>query len=142
VPEESTTPDLEEATRRTSDALNRRDWDAFCEMWAPDAVWDTSPASGLLGAYEGRDAIRGAIEDWIAPYEDWEQGLEEFHDLGNGVAVAVLVQRGRLPASSEAVALRFANVSTWADGLIERVTVYTDIGQARADAERLAEERG
>jgi hypothetical protein len=28
------------------------------------------------------------------------------------------------------------------DGLIERVTDYTDIDQARAAAERLAEERG
>jgi hypothetical protein len=30
----------------------------------------------------------------------------------------------------------------WEDGLIVRVTNYTDIDEARAAAERLAEERG
>jgi hypothetical protein len=33
-------------------------------------------------------------------------------------------------------------VGVWVDGLIERTTNYTDIDEARADAERLAEERG
>jgi len=32
-------------------------------------------------------------------------------------------------------------VVTWADGLIERTTFYADVNQARAAAERLAEER-
>jgi hypothetical protein len=30
----------------------------------------------------------------------------------------------------------------WADGLIERVTTFLDIDEARAAAERLAQERG
>jgi hypothetical protein len=38
--------------------------------------------------------------------------------------------------------MRFAAVTTWVDGLIERNTNYTDIDEARAGAERLAEERG
>jgi len=50
--------------------------------------------------------------------------------------------RGRLAGSSGSVELRYAGVSTWADGLIERVTTYLDINEARAAAERLAEERG
>jgi hypothetical protein len=33
-------------------------------------------------------------------------------------------------------------VVTWIDGLIERTTNYFDIDEARAAAERLAEERG
>jgi hypothetical protein len=32
-------------------------------------------------------------------------------------------------------------VAVWRDGLIERNTVYEDLDQARADAERLAVER-
>jgi hypothetical protein len=30
----------------------------------------------------------------------------------------------------------------WSDGLVERVTTYSDPDEGRADAERLAEERG
>jgi hypothetical protein len=37
---------------------------------------------------------------------------------------------------------RVAAVAVWADGLIERLTTYTDIDEARAAAERLAEEPG
>jgi hypothetical protein len=37
----------------------------------------------------------------------------------------------------------YGGVAIWRDGLIERFTVYaTDIDQARAAAERLAQERG
>jgi hypothetical protein len=38
--------------------------------------------------------------------------------------------------------MRWAAVAEWADGLTTRVTVYTDIDEARAAAERLAQERG
>jgi ketosteroid isomerase-like protein len=142
MPEESTRPDPEEANRRTIDALNRRDWDALFEMWAPDAIWDATPASSLIGTYRGREAIRGALEEWMRPYEGWEQETEEFRDLGHGVTFVVLVQRGRLSDSRGVVALRFAQVVAGANGLIERLTVYTDVDEARAAAERLAEERG
>jgi hypothetical protein len=33
-------------------------------------------------------------------------------------------------------------VANWADGLVERLTSYTDIDQAGAAAERLAQQRG
>jgi hypothetical protein len=36
---------------------------------------------------------------------------------------------------------RYALVSVWVAGLIVRLTNYTDIDEARAAAERLAEER-
>jgi hypothetical protein len=67
---------------------------------------------------------------------------EEFCDLGNGVTLTVWRQKGRPLDSIGWVQIRFAGVSIWADGLIERLTTYTDIDEARAAAERLAEERG
>jgi len=39
------------------------------------------------------------------------------------------------------VQLRYPAVVTWRDRLIERITVYSDIAEARAAAERLAESR-
>jgi len=91
---------------------------------------------------EGREAIRGFYEDWRDPFEDYEQVLEELRDLGNGVTFAVLHQRARPRGSSGVVALRYAAVSTWRNNLIEQLTIYTDIDEARAATERLAEEQG
>src|SRR5205814_59616 len=55
---------------------------------------------------------------------------------------AVLIQKARLVGGSGEVRLRYAAVGVWADGLVVRVTNYTDVDEARAAAERLAEERG
>jgi ketosteroid isomerase-like protein len=139
--EEPTTPDLEEPSRRLREALNRGNLDAAVAMYAPDAVWDVS-LLGLEGVFEGREAIRGAFEDLIAQYEDLKLLAEEFRDLGSGVTLVVFLARGRLRGSSRFVESRMASVGTWANGLIQRITSYTDIDQARAAAERLAEERG
>jgi hypothetical protein len=49
--------------------------------------------------------------------------------------------RGRLPGSASWVQLRYAAVTVFRDGLIEHQTNYTDIDEARAAAERLAEAR-
>jgi hypothetical protein len=51
-------------------------------------------------------------------------------------------QRARLPDGSGFVELRNGAVDTWADGLIGGSTIYAHLDEARAAAERLAEERG
>jgi hypothetical protein len=98
--------------------------------------------AGLGGVFEGREAIRRALGDLIAPYEDPEVGGEEFRDLGSGVTFLVFLACGRLRCSTRFVESRMASVSTWANELIERNTTYLDIDEALAAAERLAEERG
>ncbi|MGO8904442.1 MAG: nuclear transport factor 2 family protein [Solirubrobacteraceae bacterium] len=137
--EESTTPDLEKQTRRTIEALNRRDFDQAVVAYAVDAALE---AVAGMGTFEGRDAIRGFLEDWIGAYQDYEVRLEEFHDLGNGVTCSVVLQRGRLKGSSVFVERPTALLATRAGGLVVRLTLYTDIDEARAAAERLAQERG
>jgi ketosteroid isomerase-like protein len=62
--------------------------------------------------------------------------------LGNAVTFAVILRRGRVVGSSGSVQLRYASVAEWRDGLIVRKTTYHDIDEARAAAERLAQERG
>jgi hypothetical protein len=49
---------------------------------------------------------------------------------------------GRPVGSSGEVQLRYGTVSVWEDGKIARITNYTGIDEARAAAERLAQERG
>jgi hypothetical protein len=52
-------------------------------------------------------------------YEDHEQVIEEFGDLGTGVTLGVYNQRGRPAGSSGFVALRYAMVGVWKDGRVD-----------------------
>jgi ketosteroid isomerase-like protein len=139
TPEESTTPDLAELGQRLTDAINARDFDAVISFYAPDAVWDSAAVG--LEILEGRAAIRGFFEDWVGAFENYEGKLEEVCDLGNGVTLVVLVLRGRPLNSSGWVERRYGIVNLWRDGVIMRVESYQGIDEARAAAERLAQER-
>ena len=109
-------------------------------LTAPDVVYDLSPVG--LGTFEGRVAMRAFFEEYWATFEDYELELEETLVLGADVTLARLRQHGRLPGTSGFVELRYAAVTIWTDGLGERITNYTDIDEACAAAERLAQERG
>jgi ketosteroid isomerase-like protein len=137
--EESTTPDLVEPLRHLFEAGSRGDLDALMGFYGPDVVLEVS-GTGL--SFEGRTALRRFYEDWFSLYEEFESELEEALDLGNGVGFSVLRQQGRPVGSSAHSQQRGAWVSTWVDDMIVRVTVYTNIDEARSAAERLAEERG
>jgi hypothetical protein len=82
------------------------------------------------------------LEEWTGPYEDWGLDVEEVVDLGDGVTFAVFVQKGHPAGSRSEVRMHLAAVTQWVGHLIERIRMYPDIDEARAAAERLAEERG
>ena len=138
--EESTTPDPVALTRRAVESAAARDFDTAISFYGPGSVWDMSRLG--LGTYEGLAAIRGLFEDWIGAYEEFEIEIEEILDLGSGVTLAVVRQGGRPVGSIGQVHLRYASVTEWTEGLIVWATHYTDINEARAAVERLAEERG
>jgi ketosteroid isomerase-like protein len=145
VTEESTMPDPEEAVRRALEALNRRDFDAAFSLYAPDVVFELAPGGiGVLqgGRVMGREAARKTWEDLTESFADFEFESQDFHDLGRGVTFDVLVQRGRPHGSDAFVETRAGVVAIWRDERIARVTTYEDVAEARAAAERLAEERG
>ena len=137
--DESTTPDLVELQKRLTEAANRRDVDAIVAFYAPDGVYDMSPMG--MGTFEGQVGSRGFLEDWFVSYEEYELEAEESLDLGKGVGFRVLIQKGRPVGSSGEVQLRYAAVGVWDDGKIARMTNYNDIDEARAAAERVAQER-
>ena len=136
--EESTTPDPVELVRKQLEALDRRDFDGVMSSVADDTVFD---GRALGDHFEGRAAIRGFVEGWFGMYEELAFKLEEVHELGNGVVFAVVVQEARPADIAGHVRQREGWVYVWVEGLIARFTV-SDIDEARAAAERLAEERG
>jgi ketosteroid isomerase-like protein len=135
--EESTSPDLVEHVRRQFEAGNRRDIDAVMSSFAVDAVFE---GRALGDIFEGQAAIRVFVEGWFGMYEELEFKLEEVRDLGNGVVFAVVLQEARPVGIAGHVRQREGWVYVWVGALIARLTV-SDIDEARAGAERLAQER-
>jgi ketosteroid isomerase-like protein len=140
MPEESTTPDLVELTRRVWATSNVHDLDATIGFVAADGVLDLSDAG--MGIFEGPAAIGSFIEDWWGTWEDHLIEVEEILDLGHGIVVVCVREDGRLAGSDGHVEQRRGWVFLWVDGLIGRQKGYLDVDEARAAAERLAEERG
>jgi hypothetical protein len=139
MPEEPTTPDLVERLQRFVDATNAADFDAMASFYAHDAVYDARRVGLRL---EGREAIRGFVEEWRGAYEEVTIEVREGRDLGHGVGFAVLSQRARLPSTTAWVQETFPLVGiSSTDGLIQHIASYLDIDEARATAERLAQER-
>jgi ketosteroid isomerase-like protein len=137
--EVSANPRLIELIDRWVDAWNRRDVDALMTLLAPDGAWDA-----VAVGYEqlrGHPAIRASIEEWLRPYEEFKLELEGLLDLGNGVALVIVDATGRLVGGSGLLQLRFAFTGVYDCDWILSVTGYTDIDEARAAAELLAEER-
>jgi ketosteroid isomerase-like protein len=138
MPEESTTPDVVELTRRAFEAVNQHDVDAVMSFFAPDAVFDGRGPE----LYEGRAAFRGFLEEWFGYFAELRYEVEELVVLDDGVGLAVVHQEGRPVGVNRQVHQREAWVSCWsADGLLVGLTTRTDIDEARAAAERLAESR-
>jgi ketosteroid isomerase-like protein len=129
-------PDLVERTRRSMQQTNERDFDGALAIFAPDAVFDVSAAG--VGCFEGRDAVRAYLEDWVGSYERQHYRSWEGTELAGGV-VFVVADLEALPAGSTAsVQERWAFTVLWRDGAICRVTAGQDVEGARAAAHALA----
>ncbi len=138
--EEPGTSDLVELTRRQFGFARVGDWDGVLSFYGPDTNWDMTP--GGLGKYNGPAALRRFFVEWTVSYKEWDIELEEVHDLGDRMILAVALTRGRPGRGAAWVELRFATIARWSvGGRVARITSYTDIGEARAAADRLAQER-
>ena len=133
---EFATPDPVELVRKQLEALDRGDLDGVMTSVAEDGVLD-----GRADLFEGRAEIRGFLEDWFRAYEELDFELGEASHLGAGVVFAVVIQDGRLVGSAGRIRQREGWVYLCVGGSIARLTT-SDVYQARAAAERLAQERG
>ena len=134
--QESTTPDLAELVRRIFEAANRQDFHAALEFYVPHAYW-----RGTVDDAEGVAAIRDLWVSYFGAFEELQVILDDVVDFGNGVILANNRHVGRLIGGA-ALAERRAFVYEFVGGRVVKTTDYTDIDQARAAAERLAQERG
>jgi ketosteroid isomerase-like protein len=103
-------------------------------------VYDLSDVG--LQTLEGEEAIRRFFEDWHRSWEDYRFEEEEILDLWHGVGPSVVRESGRLVGGKGRAEGLAARVAIWANGQVERLKAYPDTDEARAAAERLAQERG
>jgi ketosteroid isomerase-like protein len=136
ISEESTTPDLVALMRYVFDAANRQDFDAALALFVPQAFW-----RGTVDDAEGVAAIRDLWVSYFSAFEELRWILDDVVDVGEGVVLVDSRQVGRLVGGA-ALTERRAFVYEFVDGRVVRATDYTDIDEARAAAERLAESRG
>ena len=138
--EESTYPDFVERWRRAAAVTSPSDIDAVdraVSIFDPDVVWESR-----AGTFEGAATVRGFLEEWWGNFQEGTNTVVEARDLGNGVMCAAHRLDGRPAGSERLVQERLGYTVVWAQGLVVRVIVHADIDEARAAAERLAEDRG
>jgi hypothetical protein len=139
MPGESTTSDPLELRHRAYACLNSRDLDAFVGLLARSCVFDLSRFD--LGTYTGPEAIRRFYEEWIGPLYEFGVVVMNIQNLGNAVIYAVQVGQGSRSAGFS-FELGGGVAGVREHDKLARMTVYPDIDEARAAAERLAQERG
>ena len=125
MPEESTTPDLVELTRRAVEASNAGDIDAAMSFCAHDAVYDARRVGLRL---EGREAIRGFLEQWRSVYEEVKI------EVPDGRVVALIRQSARGRQSGVPIVVHFFVLHTIRDGKMRKIEYF----RHRADALRAA----
>jgi ketosteroid isomerase-like protein len=130
-------------------AWNAGDMDAVGDLYHPDVIWRVMPDWPEPGPFVGREAVLRQVRQLRETWEgaDIVEPISDFIDAGDRVVVR-FIWRGAghgppLQMELTGVRVRVAGVGVWTEGVIERVTDYADnFAEARAAAERLAQERG
>jgi ketosteroid isomerase-like protein len=143
MPAESTTPDPVELVRRFNDAWNRRDVDAFLSLVVPDVVYRPITTWPEPQERRGSDEVRrffihDSLDAWT---EDFTSEPRTIREHGTAV-IALLRFSGHAMASGIEIGGGVFRVFRFRDGQIAWIEDFTDRDEARAAAERLAEERG
>ena len=110
----------------------RGDLDAVFESLAPDVEWDTSTFEGWpdAGVYRGHDDVRRSFDEWLATWDRYEAGVDDYLDAGDDKVVVLAWQRGYGGGSDAPVEMRWVQVCTLRDGLVTRVEFYSDRARA------------
>jgi ketosteroid isomerase-like protein len=77
-----------ELLRRSIDAVNRRDLDAYLALM-DEEVEAISRIVAVEGGLHGHDGIRRWWEEWFSAFPDYEITIDEIRDLGDVTIAAV-----------------------------------------------------
>jgi ketosteroid isomerase-like protein len=119
--------DKVEVAKRALDANNRRDVDGlFAELVTPNFVWESALAGGLDGgSYCGREGVERFAADTSEYWEELQNTVEEFRDLGDRVFVLGRLT-GRGKGSGAPVDQPYAGILDFRGDRISRYPAYFD----------------
>jgi ketosteroid isomerase-like protein len=119
-----------EIVKRVIDDYNRRDLDAYDELFTPD--FELFPAlRGTVegGSYRGREGMERLFDATRDTWEDFRLIADEFRDLGDRVLVVGRVE-GRGRGSGVPVDVPTETIFDFRDDKISRARAFLDHGEA------------
>ena len=122
-----------EIVRRAWEAWIVGDLEAQFEFFHPEVEWRTEHFDGWPEdpVFYGHDGVRKFFEEWLASWERYEAGVEEYIDIDDERVLVICWQRGYGPGSQVPVQMDYAQVVTIKDGLVLRMDAYSDRPTAR-----------
>ncbi|HEX3294885.1 MAG TPA: nuclear transport factor 2 family protein [Solirubrobacterales bacterium] len=122
-----------ELVRALYEAINARDYETGFALLDEDFEWLEPEQTLLSGNHRGFDEVRRAIEAQLEVWDEFTIEPEEFHEVGDRVAVPIR-QRARGGTSGVEVEIRIGHLWTVQDDKIIRLEVFP----ARKDARKAA----
>jgi ketosteroid isomerase-like protein len=119
-----------ELVRLGFEALERGDLALVEEFTESDVVMVQPPEVPDAKTYEGRGAIREAMEDWPTQWEDFRMDLLEIIDAGDDVVLSVTRHRGRGRESGIEMDFEVFYVSRLRHGRLARLEMFFSREQA------------
>jgi len=122
-----------EVFKRAVAAYNRRDIDAFLEMFDPEAEWHSLTQvmfGGEESVYRGHRGIREGVEDMDEALAELQVECSEIRDLGEGIIVVIGHVRGRGRASQAEVESPINWVVEFRGARVTRMRDYLDPEEA------------
>jgi ketosteroid isomerase-like protein len=118
-----TPPSPTELVRALYEAINARDYEAGFALLDEDFEWLEPEQTLLSGNHRGFDEVRQAIEVQLEVWDEFTMEPEEFHEVGNRVAVPIR-QRARGGSSGVEIEIRIGHLWTVNGGKIVRLEVF------------------
>ena len=122
-------PDDVETLRGAYEALNEGDIERALAVLDEDAEWCEHSDLPEAGLFQGKDAIRDFLQDFLESWQDFHQETEELIP-GDGRVLIMLRSRVRGKGSGVAVEGEYAHLWTMQDGRGVRVDAYFDRKEA------------
>jgi catechol 2,3-dioxygenase len=127
---------LESVYRRTLDAFNRGDREAFVAIWDEQCEYRPGLEADLEGSgaiFRGHDGIRLWWNTIHADFSEMGTRIEEVHDLGDRL-FGVIVFNAKGSASGVETEARVAQLATYRDGRLLMARDFFDVDEGRRAA--------
>jgi ketosteroid isomerase-like protein len=109
-----------ELVRKSIDAVNRGDLDAWMSFLSPDVVWESQTIRGVTPVFRGRAEARAWLEQFRELFEEIHLEIEQITALGDERVLSGYTEIGRGAGSGAPTEQKVWSILWVAEGLIKR----------------------